>query len=387
MVHFQFVQSVKLLFGPGSIGQLGEIMKLDNAKKTFIATDEGIVKAGIAKKVTDALDSAGAKYVVFDKILPDAPDYLAEEAYEEFKKQGCDFLIAIGGGSTIDSAKAINLLRANPGPLKPYAEMNFSDKIKKANGFICIPTTAGTGSELSNGIILSDSTHAKYSLLNPLYLPDYAVLDPTLLTGTPKHITASTGYDALSHVCEGVLSKFGNTMGDVLAIGVARNIVKWLPVAYRDGGNIEARSNMLANSCWGGWSLMNVLANTGHSYAHVLGSMFRVPHGYGCAYALPWVTEFNAIEWPDKVKLIGESVFDLKLDKATPAEIGAEVRKVMMHLRDEVLEIKPAKEYAQPDDATLQEASARILKEPFQMFNPRDMNLKQAREIFDKIFA
>lgn len=384
MVQFMFTQPVKISFGPGKISELGEIMDLSGSKKAFIATDEGIVKAGIAKKVTDALDKAGKAHYLFDKIKADAPADLVEQGFEVLKKEGCDCVIALGGGSTIDSSKGINLLRVNPAPLEQYK--NFQKPVEKAAGLIAIPTTAGTGSELSDGVILADKNHEKFSILSLNALPDYVVMDPTLLVGTPGHITASTGYDALSHVTEGILSNLANAMSDTINKGAVREILHWLPIAYNEPNNLEARAHMQAAAAIGGWMLGHVHCNSGHSFAHVLGAMFNMPHGYGCAYAMPYVTEFNAIEWPERTKMVGE-LFGVKFSgKETPEQIGKMVCDAMVHLRDVVLKMKPAREFPH-DRARFDEAAEKVMHEVFQLFNPRKMTQADARKILDKIYA
>ena len=384
MVQFMFTQPVKISFGAGKVSELGEIMDLNGSKKAFIATDEGIVKAGIIKKVTDALDKAGKPYYVFDKIKPDAPAVLVEEGFKELASSGCDCVIAVGGGSTIDSSKGINLLRVNPAPLEQYK--NFQKPVDKAPGMIAIPTTAGTGSELSDGVILCDDNHQKFSILSLNALPDYVILDPTLLVGTPGHITASTGYDALSHVTEGILSVLANEMSDTINKGAVQEVLKWLPIAFNEPNNVEARAHMQAAAAIGGWMLGHVHCNSGHSFAHVLGAMFNMPHGFGCAYAMPYVTEFNAVEWPEKTKMVGE-LFGVKFaGNETPEQIGKMVCDAMVHLRDVVLKMKPAKEFPH-DPARFDEAAAKVMDEVFQLFNPRKMTPADARKILDKIYA
>jgi len=266
MLDFMLKQQVQILFGPGKTAEVGELLKSTGKKKVFLATDKGIVAAGVAAKVTDALKKAGVDYVLFDAILPDAPARFAEEGYELLKKEGCDSVIALGGGSTIDTTKAINMLRFNEGPILQYTEGPPAwAKVKPSPGLIAIPTTAGTGSEMSDGVILIDENHIKKTILSPVVMPEYSILDAELLVGVPPHILASTGVDALSHLVEGYFSTLANDFTDILCLAGAAEVIKWLPVAYNNPQDLVSRSHLMAAASLGGWMLANVHCNMGHS--------------------------------------------------------------------------------------------------------------------------
>ncbi|MDR2366581.1 MAG: iron-containing alcohol dehydrogenase [Deltaproteobacteria bacterium] len=387
MFNFLLHQSVRILFGAGTSQQVGDLVKSLNRKKVFIATDKGIVQAGIAEKIIGAVKKAGLDYILFDEILPDAPAKFAEEGYKVLKDSGADAVVALGGGSTIDTTKAINLLRFNDGPLMKYTEGPPAwAMVKAAPGLIAIPTTAGTGSEMSDGVIIADENHVKRTILSPLVMPEYSILDAELLLGVPPHILASTGLDALSHNIEGYLVNLSVHLTDVICLAAAASILKWLPIAFNDPKDIESRSHLMAASALGGWMLANVHCNSGHSFAHVLGSLFGMPHGFGCAYAMPPVTEFNAPVVLERTKTVGE-LFGLKFGaNESPEEVGKKVKDAMIHFRDVTLKLKKAKEFNY-DPARFEEASNLVLKEAFQMFNPREMDQKQALAIIKEIYA
>ncbi|MDR2366767.1 MAG: iron-containing alcohol dehydrogenase [Deltaproteobacteria bacterium] len=380
-------QTVRILFGPGKSGMVGELVKSLDKKKVFIATDKGIVQAGIAERIVASVKKAGLDHVLFDQIQPDAPAKFAEEGYKVLKDAGCDSVIALGGGSTIDTTKAINLLRFNDGPILKYTEGPPAwASVKAAPGLIAIPTTAGTGSEMSDGVIIADDNHLKKTILSPLVMPEYSILDAELLVGVPPHILASTGLDALSHCVEGYLSNLAAEITDMICLAGAASIIKWLPVAFNDPKDIESRSQLMAASALGGWMLANVHCNSGHSIAHVLGSVFGLPHGFGCAYAMPPVTEFNAPVIPERTKKVGE-LFGLKFSgNESPGEIGRKVKEAMVHFRDVTLKLKKAKEF-KFDPARFGEAAGLVLKEAFQLFNFRDMDQKQALALIEEIYA
>lgn len=386
MLQFILQQRAKILFNPGVVAQLGEVVRTSGGKRPFVATDKGIVAAGIADKVTASLRGAGIDCVVFDEILPDAPATLVDKGYDVLKREGCDAVIALGGGSTLDTAKAINVLRFNDGPIMRYTKGPESwATIKPSPGLIAVPTTAGTGSEMSNGIILIDEHHMKQTILSPDILPEYVVLDPELLLGVPPHITASTGMDALSHLLEGYFSKIANEMADIVCLGGAKAVIDWLPKVFNDPKDITARSYMMASATLGGWMLVNVATNTGHSISHVIGSLFGIPHGFGCAYALPPVTAFNAVVIPEKTKTVGKLFGVDFTDKETPEEIGIKVRDAMVHFRDTVLKMKPARDF-NIDRSRLPEAAELVTKEAFQRFNVREVSVRQAQDMLEYIF-
>lgn len=387
MLEFILKQNVNLVFGPGTIGKLGELLNSIGKKKPMIATDKGIVGAGIYDKVAGQLKKSGIEFAVFDSIKPDAPASLVEEGYETFKREKCDSVIAVGGGSTLDTSKAINMLQYNEGPIMKYtAGPDAWAMIKPSPGLIAIPTTAGTGSEMSDGIILIDEKHMKQTILSQNVLPEYAILDAELLIGTPPHIVASTGVDALSHLVEGYLNNLATDMSDIICLGGAKTMVEALPIAFNNPQDIASRSKMMACSTLGGWMLANVHTNSGHSISHVLGSMFGMPHGFGCAYALPSVTAFNAIAMPERVKKIGELFGIAFTGSESPEEIGIKVRDAMEHFRDDILKLKPIREFG-IDCSRLPEAAERVTKEAFQLFNPREMSKEQALELLEYIVA
>jgi alcohol dehydrogenase len=387
MFNFLLRQRVKILFGPGTVGQVGELLKSNDKKRVFLATDKGIVKAGIAEKVITSLKKSGIDYVLFDEILPDAPARFAEEGYKVMEKEKCDSVIALGGGSTIDTTKAINMLRFNEGPILKYtAGPPAWALVKPAPGLIAIPTTAGTGSEMSDGVIISDEEHRKLTILSQDVMPDYSILDAELLLGVPPQILVSTGLDALSHLVEGYLVNLSTILTDIICLAGAETVLKWLPIALNNPTDLVSRSNLMSASALGGWMLANVHVNTGHSIAHVLGSQFGMAHGFGCAYAMPWVTEFNAPVVPDRTKRVGE-LFGVKFSgKESPEEIGAKVRDAMLEFRDVTLKLKKIKEFPY-DPARFEKVAELVLQEAFQMFNPREMNKEQSLDIIKKIYS
>lgn len=272
-------QKVHLLFGPGKLAELGPLVAGKGCKKALVVCDPGIVAAGITDKVCRVLSASGVDSVVYDKVNPEPSHTVPDEGIGFFNAQGCDVVIGVGGGSSMDCAKSINLLRYNEGPILRFAgpnvPMNFSP------GLFLVATTAGTGSEVSDGLVMSSDGHMKHGCLAVNAMAEYAIVDPELMVTMPPVLTAATGLDAFSHACEGYTTNIATPATDHLVEAVMRTVAEWLPAAVADGKNVEARTHMAIASTLGGWMLVQAHTNAGHSVAHLIGSYFGIPHGEG----------------------------------------------------------------------------------------------------------
>ena len=201
MGEYMLEQKVKLLCGPGKASEIGSLAAKLGKKKALLVTDKGIVATGIHNSVVDSLEQAGVNCVVFDGVVPDPTAQNVADGYKMCADHQCDLVIGMGGGSPMDTSKAINLLRFNPEPILRYADPQTS--MEPAPGLIVIPTTSGTGSEMSDGLVIS-SDGVKHPILAPAAGAQYAVIDPELMVGIPPRLTQATGLDALSHAMEGI---------------------------------------------------------------------------------------------------------------------------------------------------------------------------------------
>lgn len=215
MFHFELYQKVKILYGVGAIDQLGVLAASIGKQKALMVCDAGIKSAGIADRVQSILEKEGIGVVIFDETEPDPPIAASEKAFALFQEKGCDFVIGVGGGSNMDCAKGVNILRFNEPPLIQYA--NFGKPFDTGDSLILIPTTAGTGSELSDGAILSDENHIKYNFIAEGAFTEYAIIDPQLMAGMPASLTTATGLDALAHAIEAYTSTLATDYSDFLA--------------------------------------------------------------------------------------------------------------------------------------------------------------------------
>lgn len=384
MLNFQMYQKVKVIYGEGCISQIGELVTTIGSKKAFVVCDKGVMDAGIVKKITDSLDKAQINFVIFDKVLPNPPATVVEEGGELCKAQGCDCVIAVGGGSSMDTGKSVNLLRYNDGPILRFTD--FSVLMNLSPGLITVPTTSGTGSEVSDGIVLSDENHVKYPILATNAMSDYTLIDPELMVGMPPKLTAATGIDTLTHCVESFTSNLENKMVDFFVEPGIEAVVKYLPRAVKDGKDIEARSKMAIACTVGGWMLGYGHTHAGHSFGHVIGAYFNVPHGCACAFAEPYVLEFNAPAKPEKTKRVAGIMGATFEGGETAEEIGAKARDAFIHFRDDVIQMTPAKEFGY-DESKFEEMAKAIEAELFQVFNPVKMTAEDALVILKKIYA
>ena len=242
MLNFQFYQRVKVLYGNGSVQQIGELVSSVGYKKALVVCDPGIVATGLVDKVAASLKESGCACELFDQVRPNPPDYIVEAGAELCRKTKCDCVVGVGGGGSIDAAKAINLLRFNDSPILRFTD--FSTPMNISPGLIIIPTTSGTGSEVSDGIVLSDKEHNKHPILATNAMADYAILDPEVMVGMPPKLTIATGLDAFSHCAESMVTNVANDFVDFFVEQGVRTCVEYLPKAVRNGKDLEARGKM-----------------------------------------------------------------------------------------------------------------------------------------------
>ena len=282
-----------LLVGPGSSARLGEVVAGFGHARLLIVTDAIIARLGLLKGLCDALEAGGAKYVVFDEITPDAPIPLIERGIAFYRENDCDAIIAVGGGSSMDSAKAIAIAIANPKPLRSLA--GYLKGIHTPVPIYSVPTTAGTGSEVTVAAVIADpEQHDKIVIVDPRLVPKMAALDPELMTGLPPHITAATGIDALTHAVEAFVGNWTTPASNGMALAAVGLIFGNLRTCYRDGGNLAAREKMALASTYAGLAFTRANVGYVHAIAHQFGGKYHTPHGLANAIMLPHVLEYSS---------------------------------------------------------------------------------------------
>lgn len=285
----------KIRFGSAAISDLKEELSLLGVSKPMLITDKGLVAAELVDEVIEkAALSAGIP--VFSETPENPTEEAVEAALELFRAEGADGIVAVGGGSSIDLAKGVALLTTHQQPLEQYAAIYGGvNKIgKDVAPLVAVPTTAGTGSEVGRATLLTLRNGRKLGFVSPHLIPDVAICDPALTLSLPSGLTAATGMDAISHCIETYLSPKLNPVAEAIALdGLARGW-KWLPVAFRDGANLEARSEMMMAALQGALAFQKGLGAI-HSMSHALGGMkeYRLHHGTLNAVLLPTVLRFN----------------------------------------------------------------------------------------------
>lgn len=252
--------------------------------KALVVTDATMVKVGIVGRLTEQLDQADIGYSVFDQIAGEPTDTMVMEGLAAYREGRCMFLIAIGGGSAMDTMKAIAMMTVQTGKLSDYMGREITGQLPP---MIAIPTTAGTGSEVTQFTIITDTeTETKMLLKGRALMPDMAVIVPEFSASTPKGITASTGLDALTHAVEAFTSKKAQPLSDTMALSAVKRIFRYLPIAYAEGGNLEARNQMALAALEAGIAFNNASVTLVHGMSRPIGALFHVPHGISNAMLL-----------------------------------------------------------------------------------------------------
>lgn len=303
LTRFIPIPQPTLLVGPGSSARLGQAIAGFGHGKILIVTDSIISKLGLLNPLTDALTAGGAEFVVFDEITPDAPIPLIEKGIEFYKMNGCDAIVAFGGGSSMDASKAIAVSVANPKPLRQLA--GYLKGLRAPVKIYAVPTTAGTGSEVTVAAVISDpETHKKLVIVDPRMVPKMAALDPSLMTGLPPHITAATGIDALTHAVEAFVGNWKTPYSDGMALSAVGLIFENLRTAYTDGKNLEAREKMALASTYAGFAFTRANVGYVHAIAHQFGGKYHTPHGLANAIMLPFVLKYSSPAITDKLAML-----------------------------------------------------------------------------------
>lgn len=384
MINYTCMQNVKLLVGTNCHKEIGEALKDAGYKNAFIVYDKGVKMTGIIDKVIESLKQSDIAYTEFDKVLPDPPAEVVDEGGELCIKAKCDCVIGIGGGSAIDTAKGINILRVNGGKILDYADPN--KEMKKSPGLMSIPTTSGTGSELSNGLIISDTANnIKVAILVVNGMSEFAVIDPTFSAGMPTGLTIMTGLDVFSHAAEGYTTILANPMTDMITKSIMDTVVEYLPRAVKNGNDMVAREKMHIAASLGGWMLANASAHAGHSVAHIIGGMYHIPHGACCAYSLPAVLRKISGVMPDKVKEIGVVLGAEFNGNESAEEIGKKTATAYKKFAYETVGVKTIKEYIS-EEPKREILANNIVKEPLAALSPLKITEEIALDIIDEIF-
>lgn len=318
-MYYEYDQLVPVIFGNGAIRSLGEKVKELGCRKVMLVYDNGVKAAGIASKAAASLEDAGVDFVIYDKVSADPADVLVNECGKMAADSEVDGFVGVGGGGSMDCAKAAALLIDHPAPIEQYftAPPSF---LECSIPVVLVPTTAGTGSEVTQvAVITKSEDHSKPSIFMRSAL---AIVDPELTYTVPPAVTANTGLDAFTHAAEAITARGRNPRSELLAKAAIEKITKYLPLAVKDGSDKKARFELALAANWAGIAFQDTDCHLGHCMADSISAAFHTPHGYNCILVTPELMAACAAVVPDKVKIVAEAVGVDISDSDTPETIG-----------------------------------------------------------------
>lgn len=362
----EFFVSSDVTFGKDAAKELPRILKEFKAKNVMVVYDAGVKMAGIAEKVLAEVEKADVKVTVFDGVIPNPTNEVVEEAAEIAQRENIDVFVAVGGGSSIDLTKAVNILMTNPGPIGQYGGIGLVKE--PVLPLIAIPTTAGTSSEITNVVALTDTKAVcKYVIIDNKIVADKVIADPEFTKTMPAGVTAATGMDAITHAVESYISNMSTALTEYHSIKALQIFHEYLPKAVANGSDMEAREKMMLGCLIAGFGFSNANLGLVHGIAHTLSAHFHLAHGVANATVLPYVMEYNADSCPEKM---------VDLAKAINLPVSGDLAKDKYLLSKELLKmtktvgIKTLSELG-VEEKDFEMIAEDVLKEPVLGFNPK----------------
>ena len=378
----KLLQRVKVLDTDHLAQTVLEVLQTEGYQRPLFVMDSFLAQVPLVQETQALLEKSGITVSVFDQVVSDPPAQTIRDGVTAFGAAHADSLIAIGGGSSIDVARGINIVRVNGGDILDYTDTQKS--IEPCPGLIAIPTTSGTGSELSNALVVTDvATEKKVAILADNAVSEYAILNPDLLLSLPKKMTIATGLDAFSHAAEGYTSRLASPVTDAICEKVMFLLYNYLPRAVENGHDREARQRVMVAAALAGWMLNNAGTNAGHSMAHILGSKYHLVHGEAVAYALPGVLEQVAPLLLHKVAEIGQILGVTYAPTDTLSERCNQAIKAYQHFRDDLVGLHPFNDYGISEEELVTNAEA-VANEQFAGNTPGEMNKQVATKLLTR---
>ena len=372
-------------FGAGSRKVIAEEVAKRGYKKALIVTDKDLIKFGVADQVIAVLKDANIPYEIFDEVKPNPTVKNVKAGIAAFQAAGADFMIAIGGGSSMDTSKAIGIIINNPEFSDVVSLEGVANTKKKSVPVIALPTTAGTAAEVTINYVITDEENVKKMVcVDPNDIPTLAIIDPELMLSMPRGLTASTGMDALTHAIEGLITLGAWEMSDMFETKAIEMIAKWLPKAVENPSDIEARDGMATAQYIAGMAFSNVGLGLVHGMAHPLGAYYDIPHGVANALLLPFVMEYNKEAAKAKYRTIAEAMgvdtSSMSDDEAADAAVKA-VKDLAIRVRIP----QHLSEIGVPESGlpTLAQAAFNDVCTPG---DPRQTNVEEILAIYKKAF-
>lgn len=368
--------------GKGAIGNIVDEVQSRGFKKAFVCSDSLLVKVGVTEKVTNLLKNAGVDFELFSEIKPNPTVTNVKNGVEKFKASGADFMIAVGGGSSIDASKAIGIVVANPEFSDVVSLEGVADTKNKCVPIIAVPTTAGTAAEVTiNYVITDEETNRKLVCVDGNDIPLVAVVDPDMMSSMPASLTAATGMDALTHAIEGYITKGAWELTDIFHI----NAIKIIASSLRDAVNNkdEGYEKMALGQYLAGMGFSNVGLGIVHSMAHPLGAVYDTPHGVANAIILPTVMEYNAEETGEKYREIARAMGVLNVDDMNAQEYRKAAIDAVKKLSSDVGIPTSLKEVVKQEDLVFLAETA--FNDACTPGNPKDTSVSDITQLYKSL--
>ncbi|WP_094243843.1 iron-containing alcohol dehydrogenase [Tetragenococcus halophilus] len=381
----QFELPTAIKHGIGAIKHVGEEVKNLGVTKALLVTDPGIYQAGVTSPIEESLKKAGVETVLFNKVEPNPPVRLIAEGSSLYKEEGCNGLVAVGGGSSMDTAKGIGVEASHVGSVLDYEAADGKKPLEhRIPPLTTIPTTAGTGSEVTQWAVITDEDREfKFNTGGPLIAAHLTIIDPELHVSMPPHVTAMTGIDALAHAIECYTMHFSQPVTDAVALLAMEYVGKYIRRAYSDGHDIEARYAMAQAAMLAGLSYGSASAGAAHAMSQTLGGIIPVAHGQCVAAMMGPVMEYNWKGYPAKFARIAEALgvntFEMSTEEAAKAAVNEVYRMV------EDLEIPSLEAQGVSPDMT-DRLAKEAMKDPQTIGNPRDLDEDGYKWIYGRCF-
>ena len=315
-------------FGAGARRMLADEFRGRGYVRAFVVTDKDLIRFGVAGKVTCVLDEAGIAYEIFSDLKPNPTVKNVQAGVEAFRRSGADAIVAIGGGSAMDTAKAVGIIAANPAFGDVVSLEGVAPTANRSVPVFALPTTAGTAAEVTINYVITDEANTKKMVcVDPKDIPAVAIIDAELMAAMPRGLTAATGMDALTHAIEGYITKGAWTLTDMFELKAVELIARWLPAAVENGADTEAREGMAVAQYIAGMGFSNVGLGLVHGMAHPLGAFYDIPHGVANALLLPYVMQYNMesslVKFGDVARAMGVDTAGMDTRQAAQAAVDA----------------------------------------------------------------
>lgn len=315
-------------FGAGARRMLADEFRGRGYVRAFVVTDKDLIRFGVAGKVTGVLDEAGVAYEIFSDLKPNPTVKNVQAGVEAFRRSGADAIVAIGGGSAMDTAKAVGIIAANPAFGDVVSLEGTAPTANRSVPVFALPTTAGTAAEVTINYVITDEANTKKMVcVDPKDIPAVAIIDAELMAAMPRGLTAATGMDALTHAIEGYITKGAWTLTDMFELKAVELIARWLPAVVENGADTEAREGMAVAQYIAGMGFSNVGLGLVHGMAHPLGAFYDIPHGVANALLLPYVMQYNMesslVKFGDVARAMGVDTAGMGTRQAAQAAVDA----------------------------------------------------------------